>query len=90
MMRSTKATAAVERLKARSGNPHYVAVRTAGGLFRLELDSGSEPPAILSEALLPDDFVQWVDRFGPQKPKRVSKLDVAFERQLANKRNGQG
>lgn len=88
-MRSTKATAAVERLKTRSGNPHYVAVRTATGLFRLELVAGNETPAILSEAMLPDDFVTWVDRFGPQKPKRVSKLDVAFERQLAGKRDKQ-
>ena len=34
-MRTTKATNAVERLKTRSGNPHFAAVAMPGGLFYL-------------------------------------------------------
>jgi len=34
-VRSTKAINAVERLKTRSGNPHYAAVSLSGGLFYL-------------------------------------------------------
>jgi hypothetical protein len=33
-----------------------------------------------------DDFVAFVNAQGPQKVKRVSKLDVAFEQQLAAKK----
>jgi hypothetical protein len=37
---------------------------------------------MLSTALDQDEFVRFVDAFGPQTPRRVSKLDVAFEKQL--------
>ncbi|CAN5300939.1 hypothetical protein BH11PSE11_BH11PSE11_11060 [soil metagenome] len=81
-MRSTRATAAVERLKRRSGNAQYSLVRTAEELFYLVL---GVPPARQSEALELDAFVKFVDAFGPQTPKRVSKLDLAFESQLRKK-----
>jgi hypothetical protein len=29
-----------------------------------------------------DDFVAFVNAYGPQTPKRVSKLDVEFSKQL--------
>jgi hypothetical protein len=84
-MRSTRATAAVERLKVRSGNKQYSMVRTADGLFYLVLNSSTEASPLLSELLPLDEFVKFVDGFGPQKPKRVSKFDLAFEKQLGKK-----
>jgi hypothetical protein len=84
-MRSTKASAAVERLKRRSGNAHYSMVRTGDGLFYLAEMQESGTLEKLSNALEQDDFVAYVNGFGPQQPKRVSKLDVAFEKQLAER-----
>jgi hypothetical protein len=84
-MRSTKATAALQRLKTRSSNSQYSMVRTADGLFYLVLNSGSGTPEKLSGPLEQDDFVKFVDSLGPQKPKKVSKLDAAFEKQLNRK-----
>ncbi|MFC3108070.1 hypothetical protein ACFQAT_18900 [Undibacterium arcticum] len=83
--RSTRASAAVERLKARSGNRQYSMVRSGDELFCLVQTSGTEAPIKLSGPLALDDFVKFVDAFGPQKPKRVSKLDLAFEKQLGKK-----
>jgi hypothetical protein len=84
-MRSTRASAAVERLKSRSGNAHYSMVRTASGLFYLVLTADDGVQEKLGEALELDDFVTFVNRFGPQTPRRVSKLDTAFEKQLLKK-----
>jgi hypothetical protein len=86
-MRSTRATAAVERLKTRSGNNLYSMVRTADGLFYLVLGSGAGAPSQQSDAMPMEAFVKFVDGFGPQIPKRISKLDVAFEAQLVRKKN---
>ena len=80
-MRSTKATAALERLKARSGDTHYSMLNTADGLFCLVQNSGNGQQR-LSEALPLDAFVEFVNGYGPQKVRKVSKLDVAFEKQL--------
>jgi hypothetical protein len=82
-MRSTRATAAIERLKTRSENKQYAMVRTAEGMFYLILNSN--PAEKLCPPMEMDEFVKFVDGFGPQKPKRVSKLDVAFEKQLTKK-----
>jgi hypothetical protein len=84
-MRSTRATAAVERLKLRSGNKQYSMVRTGEGLFYLVLNAGQEKPTPLNDPLEQDAFVNFVNGFGPQQPRRVSKLDVAFEKQLMKK-----
>lgn len=81
-MRSTRATAAVDRLKIRSGNPRYSMARTANELFFLT-DGPGQPP--LCPPLELDDFVKFVNGLGPQTPRRVSKLDVAFEKQLTKK-----
>jgi hypothetical protein len=85
-MRSTRAAAAIERLKVRSSNDAYSMVRTTSGLFYLVLISGSGAAAQLSEPLELDAFVTFVNGFGPQTPKRVSKLDIAFEKQLQRKK----
>ena len=80
--RSTRATAAIDRLKVRSGNPKYTMSRTGSGLFFLTEGPGLPP---LCAPLELDEFVAFVNGLGPQTPKRVSKLDVAFEKQLNKK-----
>jgi hypothetical protein len=85
-MRSTKASAAVERLKRRSGNERYSMVRTGNGLFYLAEMQETGTLVKLSDAFEQDDFVAYVNGLGPQQAKRVSKLDVAFEQQLAGRR----
>jgi hypothetical protein len=36
----------------------------------------------LCEPMMMDEFVTFVNAYGPQTPKRVSKLDVEFAKQL--------
>jgi hypothetical protein len=81
--RSTRASAAVDRLKQRSGNPGYSMARTGEGLFFLSERPGAPP---LCAPLELDEFVAFVNKLGPQVARRVSKLDVAFEKQLVNKK----
>lgn len=81
--RSTRASAAVDRLKVRSANPGYSMARTGDGLFFLSEAPGEAP---LCAPLELDDFVAFVNKLGPQTPRRVSKLDVAFEKQLVRKK----
>ena len=84
-MRSTKAINAVERLKTRSGNPLYAAVSLSGGLFYL-VDRALSGEQKLSAPLPMDDFVALVNALKPEKPRRVSKLDLAMDEQI--KRSG--
>ena len=84
-MRSTRATAAVERLKERSGNEHYAMVRTSDETFYLVDNSGEGAPVILCERLPLDEFVTFVKAYGPQKPRRQTKSDIAFEKQLVKR-----
>ncbi|HTJ95561.1 MAG TPA: hypothetical protein VL424_20900 [Pararobbsia sp.] len=79
-MRSTKAIHAVERLKQRTAHDGYAAVSLPGGLFYL-IDRANAQ-AKLSPPLPLDDFVAFVDRVSPGKPRKVSKLDRAFEEQI--------
>jgi hypothetical protein len=80
--RSTRATSAIDRLKVRSGNTKYTMSRTGSGHFFLTEGPGLPP---LCAPLELDDFVAFVNSLGPQTPKRISKLDVAFEKQLTKK-----
>jgi hypothetical protein len=84
-VRSTKAIYAVERLKTRSGNPRYAAVSVSGGLFYL-VDRSADGEQKLSGPLATDDFVAFVNAMKPEKPRRVSKLDLAMDEQI--KRSG--
>ena len=61
----------------------YSMARTGEGLFFLSERPG-EPP--LCAPLELDDFVAFVNKLGPQTPRKVSKLDVAFEKQLVKKK----
>ncbi|MBC7489776.1 MAG: hypothetical protein H7240_07190 [Glaciimonas sp.] len=84
-MRSTRAAYAIERLNARSLELRYSMVRTADELFILAQNVNEAPPIRVSEPLQLDTFVKFVNAYGPQILKRISKLDVAFEKQLQKK-----
>lgn len=82
-VRSTRASAAVERLKRRTGITSYSMARTGDGLFFLSEKPGA--PALCAPLEL-DEFVAFVNGLGPQEVKRVSKHDVEFEKQLVRKK----
>ncbi len=83
-MRSTRATAALARLNARSAGRNYTMALTGSGLFilRERLAAGDSD---LAPALTLDDFVQLVDAMGPRKEVRISKSEAAFMKQLVGK-----
>jgi hypothetical protein len=81
-MRTTRASAAIDRLKRRSGNLNYSMTLSGNGLFCLALADDAGIVSRLCAPMLLDDFVAFVNAHGPQTPKRVSKLDVAFQKQL--------
>ena len=82
-MRSTRAAAAVARLNRRSKH-RYVMTLTAGQLFFISIrnDEGARP---ISDALPLDDFVRLVDAIDPPDARRVTKNDIAFQKQLVPK-----
>jgi hypothetical protein len=82
-VRSTRASAAVDRLKRRSGITSYSMARTGDGLFFLSEKPGAPP---LCAPLELDEFVAFVNGLGPQEVKRVSKHDIEFEKQLVRKK----
>jgi hypothetical protein len=84
-MRSTKASAAVSRLNARDPDHQYSMGMTASGFFFLLRTTESGAPERISGDLALDEFVAFANRTGPQKKVRVSKFDVAFEKQLGSK-----
>ena len=87
-MRSTRASAAVARLNARSTDQRYVMSVSGTGLFKLHQAMGEAVKAV-SEALPLDDFVVLVNSLGPQKVRRVTKDDAAFARQLRGTPSGE-
>ena len=82
--RSTRASAAVDRLKVRTGNAGYSMARTGDGLFFLS-EAPGEPA--LCEPLELDEFVAFVNKLGPQAVRRMTKSDIAFEKQLVKKKS---
>jgi hypothetical protein len=83
-MRSTKASSAVERLNKR-GEQNYSMGTNGKGLFWLSQPGKNGVSNKLCEPMTMDDFVVFVNGFGPQIVKRVSKLDVEFSKQLVKK-----
>jgi hypothetical protein len=81
--RSTRASAAVDRLKRRTGNAGYSMARTGDGYFFLSEKPGAPP---LCAPLELDEFVVFVDGLGPQPERRLTKNDLAFEKQLVKKK----
>lgn len=84
-MRSTRASAAMDRLKRRSGNAQYSMVMGGDGMFCLVLATGAGSSSRLCEPMMLDEFVAFVNAYRQQTPKRISKLDVAFKKQLTKK-----
>jgi hypothetical protein len=80
--RATRATSAVDRLKSRTGNQKYSMSVTGSGHFFISEGAGNPPLCAPMEL---DDFVAFVNGIAPAAPKRISKLDVAFEKQLTKK-----
>jgi len=83
-MRSTKASSALERLNKR-GEQNYSMGTNGKGLFWLSQLGGNGASTKLCEPMTMDDFVVFVNGFGPQIVKRVSKLDIEFSKQLVKK-----
>ncbi|PPC95264.1 MAG: hypothetical protein CTY33_00475 [Methylotenera sp.] len=81
-MRSTKASGAVERLKRRSENAYYSLVISGNGLFSLALMKGNGESERLCSPMQLDDFVTFTNGYGAQTPKKLSKLDIEFSKQL--------
>lgn len=85
-MRSTRATAAIERLKFRAANTGYSLVLRADGLLQLTLASEAGVLEKIGMPLPLDEFVAYVNTYGPQIPRRMTKSDIAFEKQLINRK----
>ena len=83
-MRSTRAASALTRLNARSGDRQYVLTSTRDGLFYLSEWVGDETRPVTEPCGL-DAFVALVNSMGPQTPKRMTKNDIAFQKQLNKK-----
>ena len=83
--RSTRASAAIERLKKRSGNALYSMSMNSSAMFSLLLATGGGESERLCEPMMMEDFVAFVNAYGPQTPKKVSKLDIEFNKQLVKK-----
>ncbi len=86
--RSTKASNAVTRLNTRDPAYRYSMGITGGGLFYLLRAAPGAAPEKIGEDYELDEFVDFVNKMGPQKKPRVSKHDAAFEKQLVNKSSG--
>ncbi|MCP5268783.1 MAG: hypothetical protein H6943_07070 [Zoogloeaceae bacterium] len=84
-MRSTKASAAVERLRTRSDDPGYSLSVRADGRFVLRLAAADGSSTALGEPLPMEDFVRFVNGIKAPAPRRESKLDAAFRTQLKGK-----
>ena len=83
-MRSTRASAAVDRLNQRETERNYLMVITGNGqlVLRERIDGVDHP---CSEPLGLDDFVTFVNSLGPQKAPRFTKNDATFAKQLVRK-----
>lgn len=84
-MRSTKASNAVTRLNARDPAYRYSMGITGSGLFYLLRTAPGGAAEKIGDDYELDEFVAFVNKTGPQKKPRISKHDVAFEKQLVNK-----
>jgi hypothetical protein len=83
-MRSTRATAAIARLNARTEGHHYIMSLGSNGLIKL-LEQVDGMDKELSSGLALDEFVTLVDSMGPQKVPRITKSEAAFLKQLIKK-----
>lgn len=84
-MRSTKASAAIARLNARDPSYRYSMGMTASGFFFLLRAEEGKPAERISADLTQEEFIELVNKTGPQKKVKISKLDAKFETQLRKK-----
>ncbi len=84
-MRSTRASAAIARLNTRDSDYRYSLGINAAGMFHLLRAAPGAAAEKISDDLPLDEFVQLVERTGPQKKAKVSRFDAAFERQLGKR-----
>lgn len=82
MSRTTKASNAILRLKQRSQNEAYSMVSMSDGRFYLVMNRLDTQAHKLSEPLEIDEFVRFVNQQDKAAPKKISKLDIAFESKL--------
>ncbi len=80
-MRTTRASAAVDRLKARTGEAGYSLIHQGDGNLALSLDGKR-----IGEAQELDAFVLFVNNLHKGPPKRVSKIEREFDQKLADAR----
>jgi hypothetical protein len=88
---SGKGTGASASASASAGNEgNAVAGPDANAdadMQKLAVKAAAGSPVKLCEPLPLDAFVAFVDGFGPPKPSKASKLDLAFEEQLRKSRS---
>lgn len=87
MARSTKASYAVLRLKERSNQAPYSMVSMPDGRFFLTLARPDASVETVCEPLEIDAFVSFVNGINKLAPKKVSKLEQAFDAKLQDARN---
>ena len=87
MARSTKASYAVLRLKERSNQAPYSMLSMADGRFVLTLAGADTSVQTLCQPLEIDAFVSFVNSINKLAPKKVSKLELAFDAKLQAARN---
>jgi len=86
-MRSTRAASAVERLNRRAETQQYSMLKLADERLQLIQRVAGKSLEKIGQPLELDDFVAFVNAHGPQTPRRVSKLDVQFEKNMRNKKS---
>ena len=72
------------RLNQRCPPTQYSMSLTGAGLFILNAESDGAKERVC-EALPLDQFVRFVNGLGPQAVRRMTKSDIAFEKQLIRK-----
>jgi hypothetical protein len=81
-MRTTRASNAVLRLKQRVPSKQYSMLTMSDGRLCLTLSNEDKSVAKLNEPLELDAFVSFVNGIESKAPRKQSKLDIAFEKQL--------
>jgi hypothetical protein len=85
-MRSTRAASAVERLNRRAETQQYSMLKLSDERLQLIQRVAGKPMEKIGQPLELDEFVTFVNAYGPQTPRRVSRLDVQFEKNMRNKK----
>jgi hypothetical protein len=82
-LRTTRASSAVDRLKARSGETGYTLIHLSDQRLGLALNGER-----IGEPLDLDAFVTFVNGISKEPPKRVSKFEREFDAKIERARQG--